>query len=79
MKKFLSLLVLYFIIIISSKAQLPNLVEIEQSKQRLKEIGVLKVTVVNDTLEMRMHEPLGVKKMHQKGGFVFYERQLQKK
>ncbi|WP_394993750.1 histidine kinase [Emticicia sp.] len=52
MKKFLSLLVLYFIINISSKAQLPNLVEIEQSKQRLKEIGVLKVTVVNDTLEM---------------------------
>ena len=52
MKKFVSLFVLYFIIIISSKAQLPNLVEIEQSKQRLKEIGVLKVTVVNDTLEM---------------------------
>ncbi len=37
------------------------------------------VIKVNDTLEMRMHEPLGVKKMHQKGGFVFYERKLQKK
>ena len=37
------------------------------------------VIKVNDTLEMRMHEPLGVKKMHQKGGFVFYERQLRKK
>ncbi len=37
------------------------------------------VIKVNDTLEMKKYEDTNVKKMYQGGGFVFYERQLQKK
>ena len=31
------------------------------------------VLKVNDTLEMRKYEDTNVKKIYQKGGFVFYE------
>ena len=52
MKNFLTLLILSVFSFGIAKAQLPNLNEIGQAKQRIKEITSLKNSVVNDTLQM---------------------------